>query len=111
MDATKAIASMPPGNCLGALEMLQQVCSIPSEGALYEGEHALVPRPGLKLHQDNEGDCLRSPDHYSGALAIAPVEITIFPHRVPFTREKMPWCPCPFKNEAYRPTQPSCSTT
>ena len=22
---------------------------------------------------------------------------------VPFTKEKMPWCPCPFKNEAYRP--------
>ena len=26
-----------------------------------------------------------------------------FPHRVPFAKEKMPWCPCPFKNEAYRP--------
>ena len=24
-----------------------------------------------------------------------------FAHRVPFTKEKMPWCPCPFKNEAY----------
>ena len=24
-----------------------------------------------------------------------------FPHRVPFTKEKMPWCPCPFKNKAY----------
>ena len=23
-----------------------------------------------------------------------------FPHRVPFTREKMPWCPHRFKNEA-----------
>ena len=22
------------------------------------------------------------------------------PHRVPFTKKKMPWCPCPFKNEA-----------
>ena len=26
-----------------------------------------------------------------------------FPHRVPFSREKLPWCPCPFKNEAYSP--------
>ena len=26
-----------------------------------------------------------------------------FPRRVPFTKEKMPWCPRPFKNEAYRP--------
>ena len=26
-----------------------------------------------------------------------------FPHRVPFTKEKIPWCPCPFKNEAHRP--------
>ena len=25
-----------------------------------------------------------------------------FPHRVPFTKEKMPWCPYSFKNEAYR---------
>ena len=24
-------------------------------------------------------------------------------HRVLFIKEKMPWCPCPFKNEAYRP--------
>ena len=24
-----------------------------------------------------------------------------FPQRVPFTKEKMPWSPCPFKNEAY----------
>ena len=24
-------------------------------------------------------------------------------HRVPFTKEKMPWCPCPFKNEVYSP--------
>ena len=25
-----------------------------------------------------------------------------FPHRVSFTKEKIPWCPCHFKNEAYR---------
>ena len=23
-----------------------------------------------------------------------------FPHRVPFTKETMPWCPCPFKNQS-----------
>ena len=35
----------------------------------------------------------------------APVEIvfTNFIIGMPFTKEKMPWCPCPFKNEAYRP--------
>ena len=54
-EATKAIAPMPPGQCLRALEML-----------------------------------------YSRNLQ--------FPHWVPFfTKEKMPWCPCPFKNEIYRP--------
>ena len=26
-----------------------------------------------------------------------------FPHRVPFAKEKMPWCLCPFKSEAYSP--------
>ena len=31
-----------------------------------------------------------------------------FPHRVPFTKEKMPWCPYPFKNEAYRPAGRNC---
>ena len=25
-----------------------------------------------------------------------------FPYRVPFTMEKMPRCPCPFKNEAFK---------
>ena len=24
------------------------------------------------------------------------------PHRVPFTKEKKRWCPCPFKNKSYR---------
>ena len=23
-----------------------------------------------------------------------------FPHRVPITKEKMPWCPCPFKKQS-----------
>ena len=26
-----------------------------------------------------------------------------FHHRVPFTKKNMPWCPCPFNSEAYRP--------
>ena len=26
-----------------------------------------------------------------------------FHYRVPFTKKRMPWCPCPFKNEAYSP--------
>ena len=41
---------------------------------------------GLILHGGND---------FLGALH--------FPHRVPLTKEKMPWCPCPFKNGAYRP--------
>ena len=51
----KSIASMPPGHCLGALEMLHST-----------------------------------------------VEVYYF-LMMPFTKEKMPWCPCPFKNKAYRP--------
>ena len=34
-----------------------------------------------------------------------------FPQRVPFIKEKMPWCPCPFKNEAYMPVWSSCCTS
>ena len=30
-----------------------------------------------------------------------------FPHRVPFTKKKMPWCPFSFKNETYRPATTS----
>ena len=48
------------------------------------------------------------------AIALMPLVIALvplkcssrnlqFPHRVPFTKEKMPWCSCPFKNEAYSP--------
>ena len=40
------------------------------------------------------------------SIALVPLKCSSinlqFPHRVPFTKEKMPWCPCPFKNEAYR---------
>ena len=44
-EAMKAIASMPPGHCLDALENLQQKFTIFSQGALYRGENALVPLP------------------------------------------------------------------
>ena len=27
-------------------------------------------------------------------------DLVSYSRRVPFTKEKMPWCPCPFKNEA-----------
>ena len=41
------------------------------------------------------------------AIALVPLKCSSrnlqFPHRVPFAKEKMPWCPCPFKNEAYSP--------
>ena len=42
----------------------------------------------LILHGGNKGDCLHAP--------------WSFPHRVPFTKEKLPWCPRSFKNKAYR---------
>ena len=40
-------------------------------------------------------------------IALVPLKcsstILQFHHRVPFTKKKMPRCPCPFKNEAYSP--------
>ena len=72
-----------------------------------------VPIPGLKLYGGNEGDCLSGPGFLPWCPPWPPVNALVplksfsrnlqFPHyRVPFTKEKMPWCPCPFKNEAYR---------
>ena len=79
-----------PGHCLGALEMLQQKFTFSSQGALYQGENALVPLPPCPL-----------------VIALVPLKCSStnlqFHHRVPFTKEKMPWCPCPFKNKVYRP--------
>ena len=41
------------------------------------------------------------------AIALVPLKCSYrnlqFPHRVPFAKDKTPWCPCPFKNEAYSP--------
>ena len=59
--------------------------------------------PGPILHR---GDCLNAPL----VIAFVPLNCSSmssmnlqFPHKVPFiTKEKMLWCPCPFKNEAYR---------
>ena len=56
---------------------------------------------GLILHGGNKDDCLHSPL----VIALVPFKFSRnlqFPQRVPLTKEKMPWCPCPFKNEAYR---------
>ena len=54
---------------------------------------------GLILHGGNEGDCLYSP---WSIMALVPLKCSSrnlqFRHRVPFTGEKMPWCP--FKNGA-----------
>ena len=54
----------------------------------------------LILHRGNKGDCL----HAFVSLKCSSGNLQ-FPHRVPFTEEKLPWCPCPFKFEAYRPAQ------
>ena len=61
-----------------------------------------ISYPGLMLHAGNEGDCLHFPWSLPWCPGIDPVEIYNFPHRVPFIKAKMPWCPCPFKNKAYR---------
>ena len=60
-----------------------------------------VDRSDLILHGGNGGDCAPLVN------ALVPFKCTIrnlqFPHRVvAFTKEKMPWCTCPYKNEAYR---------
>ena len=64
----------------------------------------LIERAVLILHGGNDG------------VVFVPLKCSSrnwqFPCRVPFTKEKMPWCPCPFKNELYGPerglaTQPS----
>ena len=53
---------------------------------------------GLILHGGNEGKCLL-------VIALVPFKCSSrnlqFPHRLSFTEEEMPCCPCPFKNEAY----------
>ena len=42
------------------------------------------------------------PGHCLGALDMLSRNLQ-FPHSVPFTKEKMPWCPCPLQNKVYRP--------
>ena len=54
---------------------------------------------GLIILGCNGGDCLHAPSLPMKCF----IRILQFSHRVPFTKEKMPRCPCPFKNEAYRP--------
>ena len=46
--------------------------------------------PGLIKHRGNEGDSAHQ----------LTVEINNFLIRVPITKVKIPWCPCPFKNVA-----------
>ena len=58
---------------------------------------------GLILHGGNEGDCLRVPRSLPWCPAKCYSTNLQFHHRVPFTKKKMPWCPCPSKNEAYSP--------
>ena len=42
-EATKAIASAPPGHCLGALEMPKYELTISLQDALYQGEMPWCP--------------------------------------------------------------------
>ena len=59
--------------------------------------HYIYIRPDTS--QRKRIDCLHAPGHCLGALEMFCRNLQ-FPHRVPFTKEKMPWCPCPFKNKA-----------
>ena len=56
-------------------------------------------RTGLILHGGNKGDIL-----HALIIALVPLKCSgrnlKFPHMMPFTNEKMPWCPCPFEKEA-----------
>ena len=48
---------MPPGHCLGALEMLKQKFTISLlMGALYQGKNALVPLPFRKTKHTGLSD-------------------------------------------------------
>ena len=58
-----------------------------------------------KRHRGNEGDCLHAPWSLPWCPWNAAVEIYNFLYRVPCTKEKLPWCLCPFKNEAYSPAR------
>ena len=46
-EATKAIASMPPGHCLGALQLLQWKFTISSYGAFYQVENRTKEKTAL----------------------------------------------------------------
>ena len=56
--------------------------------------------PGPILHGGNKAIASMPPGHCLCAPLKCSSRNLQFPHRVPFTEEKMPWCPCPFKNEA-----------
>ena len=66
-------------------------------------DRAKVLYPLLILHGGNKGPLV---------IALVPLKCSNrnlqFPHRVPFTKEKMPWCHYPFKNEVHvhRPETP-----
>ena len=59
----------------------------------------------LILHGGNGGDCRHAPSQCLRALEMLSVEIHNFliHEGCPLPRNEMPWCPCPFKKEAYRP--------
>ena len=55
--------------------------------------------PGLTLHGGNNCNSLHAPGHCLGALEM----LSQFLQFGALYRGKKPWCPCPFKTEAYRP--------
>ena len=57
---------------------------------------------GPILHWGNKGDCLHAQWSLPGQILLT-VEIYNSLKGVPFTKKKMPLCPCPFKIEAFWP--------
>ena len=60
-------------------------------------------QPYKTLQKTLEAIALMPPAHCLVALEMLQQEFTISSSRVPFTKEKMTWSPCSFKNKAYRP--------
>ena len=63
--------------------------------------HKTLGLSGVLLHRGNKGDCLYAPWSMPSCPWNAQVAIYNFLIAIGCpSKEKMPWCPCPFKNEA-----------
>ena len=74
-------------------------CNVSTERIL---KSTRIGTTDLILHGGNKGDSLHAPMSLPSCPRNTPGSSLELPPRVGFTKEKMPWCPCYFKNEAYR---------